>query len=292
MNQPETRVTEPYDFRRPTTLAREHSRVLENAFETFSRQWGTQLTANIRTRSQVTFDGVAMHTYDEYATSLPSATTMVLIDMGDEASKAILQYPATAALNWFSYMIGGSGTDDTTERTFTQLEQTLHGKLLEDLLEDVKYSLGQLVTVDMKVESTSHNSQFAQAAAPATLMVVAEFTVQTGDRTAAATLAIPAEILLNKLGDANPVVRDIDSKTLLAEGLSTVPVDVSLQLPAITVNAEDILRLTVGQELLLGHPTHRPLDVAVEGKILASAALGKNGKRLALLITDTKENQK
>lgn len=35
---------EAYDFRRPMTLAREHGRVFEMAFETFARQWGTQLT--------------------------------------------------------------------------------------------------------------------------------------------------------------------------------------------------------------------------------------------------------
>jgi flagellar motor switch protein FliM len=66
-----------YDFRRPTTLAREHSRVLEVAFETFARQWGTQLTANTRTRCLVSFRQVVMLSYNEYAASLPAATTMV-----------------------------------------------------------------------------------------------------------------------------------------------------------------------------------------------------------------------
>ena len=66
-----------YDFRRPTTLAREHSRVLELAFETFARQWGTQLTAKVRVLSQVECLSVQMQTYDEYAASLPATTAMV-----------------------------------------------------------------------------------------------------------------------------------------------------------------------------------------------------------------------
>uniref|UniRef100_UPI0037045857 hypothetical protein n=1 Tax=Vibrio cidicii TaxID=1763883 RepID=UPI0037045857 len=70
-----------YDFRRPTTLAREHSRVLELAFETFARQWATQLTAKVRVLSQVTCDSVAMQTYDEYAASLPATTAMVLCEL-------------------------------------------------------------------------------------------------------------------------------------------------------------------------------------------------------------------
>ena len=39
---------EVYDFRRPMTLAREHGRVLERAFETYARQWGNQLSARLR----------------------------------------------------------------------------------------------------------------------------------------------------------------------------------------------------------------------------------------------------
>ena len=54
-----------YDFRRPTTLAREHARILELAFETFARQWGTQLTAKIRVMCQVGFVSVQMQAYDD-----------------------------------------------------------------------------------------------------------------------------------------------------------------------------------------------------------------------------------
>ncbi len=79
MPAPETlpaidRVVELYDFRRPTTLAREHSRVLELSFDTFARQWGTQLTTKVRANTQVVFEHVSMKTYDEYASSLPPTT--------------------------------------------------------------------------------------------------------------------------------------------------------------------------------------------------------------------------
>ncbi|WP_235835466.1 MULTISPECIES: hypothetical protein [Arthrobacter] len=68
------RTVDVYDFRRPTTLPRQHSRVLEVAFETFARQWGTQLTAKVRVKSTVTLEQLIMQSYDEYASSLPSAS--------------------------------------------------------------------------------------------------------------------------------------------------------------------------------------------------------------------------
>ncbi|WP_235480316.1 flagellar motor switch protein FliM [Leifsonia sp. Leaf264] len=292
MNHPEEKVVEPYDFRRPTTLAREHSRVLENAFETFARQWGTQLTANIRSRSQVTFDFVAMNSYDEYASSLPGSTTMVLVDLGDDAAKGVIQFPATAAFGWFSHMLGGTGKHKEVERPFTPIESSMLKKLLDDLIEDVKYSLSQLIDYDVTVESVSHNSQFAQAAAPTELMVVSTFTAQTGEQSNIATIAIPSEILLRKLGTTNPVVKDEDTRTQMASQLADVPIEVSLQIPPVDTTGYDVLNLTVGQIIPLRHPASRPLDLAVDGHPLARAAFGKSGTRLACTITDIKENHR
>ena len=67
-------MIEVYDFSRPTTLARHQSRVLEVAFETFARQWGTELTAKVRVMSQVGFGQLTVQTYDAFAASLPSIT--------------------------------------------------------------------------------------------------------------------------------------------------------------------------------------------------------------------------
>ena len=53
-------VPEPYDFRRPMTLAREHGRVLEMAFETYARQWGTLLTSRLRVVAQATLESVEL----------------------------------------------------------------------------------------------------------------------------------------------------------------------------------------------------------------------------------------
>ncbi|MCG2802672.1 MAG: flagellar motor switch protein FliM, partial [Cellulomonas sp.] len=67
-----------YDFRRPLTLAREQSRRLEMAFERFARMWGTQLTSRLRVPYTVVADQLVLRTYDEYVSTLPSPTLMVL----------------------------------------------------------------------------------------------------------------------------------------------------------------------------------------------------------------------
>jgi flagellar motor switch protein FliM len=286
---PVERQVTTYDFRRPTTLAREHSRVLELAFETFARQWGTQLTANVRARSQVTFHGVTMHTYDHYAASLPSATTMLLCRIGDDAEKAVIQFPAVAVLTWLSHMLGGNGDHGQAERTLTSIEQQLLRALVDDLVDDLRYSLARVLPAEFEVDAIHQTSQFAQAAGTSTLMIVASFTVDCGDRSAPATLALPADAILPALGDANPVVATDRAAALVAAQLDLTPVPFAVQLTPVAVRPSDILHLAVGDVLPLGHPADAPMQVTVDGLPLGRAAIGRTGTRLACTIIDTLE---
>jgi flagellar motor switch protein FliM len=281
------KTVEVYDFRRPTTLAREHSRVLELAFETFARQWATQLTAKVRVLSQVTCEQVIMLSYDAYAASLPPTTAMVLCVLEDVMPKAIIQFPTSAALSWIGYMLGGHGASVSEERKFTQVEQALIRRLMDDALEDLRYSLGGLLQNSIRMDSFQYNSQFAQAAATNDLMIVATFDIRVGDGVAPATVAIPAEALLPQLGDANPTRTTAEAKELMEVQMAWAPVELALRLAVAKVMPSDILNLAVGDVLPIPHPQHRPLELAVDGRLMGHAAVGANGSRLACVVVGT-----
>ena len=278
---------EVYDFARPSTLAREHARVLELAFETFARQWGTQLTAKVRAVSQVTCEQVEMTTYDEYAASLPALTGMVLLPIDGVAAKGVLQVPLDAALTWVSHSLGASKPLPTPERTFTPIEQALVRRLVEDALDDLRYSLGGLLDQTVTAGAFQFNSQFAQAAQKSDLMIVASFEIRVGERVAAGTLALPAEAVLPQLVDRPADVSTADAKALLDAQLASVPVGVSLRFAPATVLPAQVLGLAVGDVLPLPHPQHRPLTISVDGEPVGTAAVGANGSRLAGVVVTT-----
>ncbi|MGP0224765.1 flagellar motor switch protein FliM [Paenarthrobacter sp. NCHU4564] len=286
------RTVDVYDFRRPTTLPRQHSRVLEVAFETFARQWGTQLTAKVRLKSTATLEHLSMQSYDEYSASLPSVTSMVLCRIEDTDSRLVIQFPATAALTWLSRMLGGSTDSAVPERKFTQIEYALLSRMVEEVLEDLKYSLGNLLTQSVTMDGIQYNSQFAQAAAPSELMIVAGFSVNVGGTQCTSTLAVPADVLLSRLGDVNPTVHSLDNEALVRAQLAQVPVDVAIQLTPAQVTPAQILTLAVGDVLPLPHLENRPFDVAINGTRLATAAAARHGSRAAAVIVTTEEHQR
>ncbi|MBB2924197.1 flagellar motor switch protein FliM [Cellulomonas cellasea] len=290
---------EAYDFRRPTTLAREHGRLLEMAFETFARQWGTQLTARLRVMSGVTFEGVALLSYDEYVRALPSTTAMVLCTVEQTRQTAVVQMPVSALMVWIDYLLGGNGVGDEREgRELTEIELTLVRDLLQHALGDLSYAFAALMPLDVSVRAVQYNPQFVQAVGASDSVLVATFTLASGEREDSATFMLPAELLLASLrANEGTDARTADERRAHALALveldaavQEVPVDVSVRFAPVTVSPRDVLGLTVGEVLPLSHPTTKPLDVVVDGVVLARAAAGNNGSRLACMVVTVEEN--
>jgi flagellar motor switch protein FliM len=275
---------EAYDFRRPTTLAREHSRILEAAFDSFARQWGTQLTAKVRVKSTATTESVIVQTYDEYVASLPTVTCMVRCVLGETPAKMVVQFPAPSALGWVARMLGGSSDKAGLERKLTPIEQALVKALVEEALDVLAYALGPLLPDEARVESIQYNSQFAQAAAPSDLMVVVTCGLQVGETTSAVTFAIPADTLLPQLGAVNPVASSENAAELTREQVARVPVEVAVRLASLAVTPEQVLGLAVGDTLALPHHSREPFHVTVAGQDLARAMVVRSGARAAARI--------
>ena len=201
------RSTEPelYDFRRPMTLPREHGRVLEMAFETFTRQWGTLLTSRLRVVTHVTLESLELRSYDEYVRSLPDMTSMVLCAVEQGRSTAVLQLPLDATMIWVDHLLGGPGiTTGQPERELTEIEWQLVRDLLKQALADLTYAFAAVCPLDVSVRGIQYNPQFVQAAAASEPVIVATFEVSVADRTSGATLMIPADVLLASLRAALP----------------------------------------------------------------------------------------
>src|SRR6185312_6157668 len=137
---------------------------------------------------------VSMASYDDYVAGLPPATTMVLCEAEGHEARTVIQFPAAAALNWISHMLGASTPTDVPERKFTRIESTLVSGLMGEALEDLHYSLGALLQRELSVAGIGHNSQFAQAATKSEIVIVAALHVRVGERGAPATIAVPAEM--------------------------------------------------------------------------------------------------
>src|SRR3954454_10509037 len=151
------------------TLPREHARMLEMAFGTFSRHWANQLVARLRVSVTSAGTEVKMCSYDEYVASLPTTTTVVLCSVEPGRRVALVQFPLDAALVWIDHMLGGPGTPGAVpERELTEIEQALIMELLRRTLADLNYSFAAIVRLEAEFKQIQYTPQFVQAAEAST----------------------------------------------------------------------------------------------------------------------------
>lgn len=298
--RPPGRAREPevFDFRRRVTLGREDARHLEIALGRFARHWGTQLATRLRAVVQVGFEDLLVRSYDEYASDLPTPTLMMLCDVGKGRQTAALQVPLATTFVWVDHLVGGRGLGDAREeRELTDIETTLVRDLLQATCDDLAYSFTGVVPLTVAVRGIAYNPQFAQAMAGSDSVLVARFSVRVGARTDVATLMLPADLVLGALHEAErddvavPVEDEerAETATRVAETVLDAPVELVVRLAPATVRPRDVLALAPGDVLPLSHPASRPLEVVVEEKVLARAALGSTGRRLACQIIHVEE---
>src|SRR5690625_5223266 len=171
------------------TLARDHARLLEVAFGTFSRQWANQLLAQVRVGSQGRLDQVSMRSYEEYITSLPTRTTMMLFAAGQSRRPALLDFPHEAALASVHHLIGGHGSHSSApERDLSEIEQQLIGQLMTRVLAHLDYAFSGVTKMYPYFRRIQHSPQLLQATAASTAVIVASFTLTVDEEEVAASL--------------------------------------------------------------------------------------------------------
>lgn len=283
------------------TLAREHSRAVEMASETFARQWGTQLTSRMRVLCGVTVEGVEMLSYDEYIATLSDPTAMVVSSVQHSRAVAVLQIPLETTLLWIDYLLGGPGlVGAVAPREHTEIETTLLTDMLQANLGDLRYAFAAVTPLDVRIKSFQYSPQFAQLVPASEPVIVISFAVTSGERTDRATLMIPAEAMLDSLraGEHADVRTDeerdaaVFAKERVLATMQTVPVDVSVRLRPLSISPRDVVDVEVGEVIMLNHSVSRPLDVVVDGKVLAHAVAGANGRQLACQVVDFEENER
>jgi flagellar motor switch protein FliM len=285
---------EPYDFRRPTKLSREHIRTLQIAYETFARQYTTILTTTLRAVSQVSLLSIEQLTYDEYIASLSSPTIVAMFSIDPLPGTAILEFSLSTAMACIDHMLGGSGGPQP-QRPLTDIEAPLLHGLIDRTLGELRYAFETIVTLKPQMTTIEYNPQFAQAGATSDAVIVASFEMRVGSEECVATICLPFGSILPKLqsdpsatvlSEAQRLAREVAYRNVVL-GLEGAPIEVTVQFQSVRMHPVDLVGLQPGDVVPLTHPTSAPLAVTTAGITFAFAVPGAKGNRLACLVVQS-----
>jgi len=285
-----TPAPEPYDFRRPAAIPRDRVRRLEDAFDVFANRWSTTLGARLHGEVTVESTGVAVLDYREIVDRLGDDDALVVCAVPGADARGLLRIPVPALLGWVARMLGAAPTATPSRTMLTAIEQSVVRLMLEGTFDDLRYAFTGFLPIDLSIVSFPPSPRLASAARPDDAMLVAAFTVSVdGSRTTFA-LALPA-VAVTPGAEEHAAPAADDPAALLRAQITAVPVDLALRLRPAPVSPATVLGLAVGDVLTLPHAQHRPLDLAVDGQVVAHAAIGTQSGNLACVVVDLEETE-
>ncbi len=286
-------AVQPHDFRHAEMLERGHHHAVTTVFENFAKQGAAALTAMLREQCTLALESMEQATWEDLAEQLGDGNHFLTFALPPLPGHAVLTVPANDALALVDLRLAGSGDDDYPDRGLTEIEQELFNPVVAGLLDELSKALSRLQVTVPELGVHESSAQFVSVASGTEMCLTARFAFTVGGRPACSILLCFPYLMVRHLvetmrrGPARPEGGSATVSSLtVRRRLQEVPVDLILQFPSFTTTPDSLMHLAVGDELHLGLPTDRPLELRAEGLLVALATIGRTGVRKACSITE------
>lgn len=299
----DTRKIKIYDFKRPDKFSKEQIRTVSIMHETFARLTTTALSAQLRSMAHVHVASVDQLTYEEFIRSIPTPTTLAVINMDPLKGNAILEIDPAITFSIIDRLFGGQGHASKVQRDLTDIEQSVMEGIIVRILANMREAWTQVIDLRPRLGQIETNPQFAQIVPPSEMVVLVTLETKIGEEEGMMNFCIPyitIEPIISKLSSQfwfSSVRGSSTSQYLgvLKEKLSTVDMDLVAEIGSINLPIRDVLSLKVGDIVRLSNvQVGDPLTINVGNKKKFYCQPGVIGKKMAVQVIgkiDQAENE-
>ena len=297
----DTRRIKIYDFRRPDKFSKEQIRTVSNMHETFARLTTTSLSAQLRTLVHVHVASVDQLTYEEFIRSIPTPTTLAVINMDPLKGNAVLEIAPEITFIVIDRVFGGSGdTGGKVNRDLTDIEQSVMEGIIVRILANMREAWTQVIDLRPRLQQIETNPQFAQIVPPSEMVILVTLEIKIGEEAGMMNICIPyitIEPIVSKLSSSfwfSSVRRSSTTQYLgtLKEKLADVEMELVADIGSINVPIRDVLSLRTGDVIRLNTiKVGEPLTLSVGSKKKFYCQPGVVGKKVAVQIIEKIDEQ-
>ena len=296
----DTRKIKIYDFKRPDKFSKEQIRTVSIMHETFARLTTTSLSAQLRTMVHVHVASVDQLTYEEFIRSIPTPTTLAVINMDPLKGNAVLEIDPAITFSMIDRLFGGTGQGAKVSRDLTDIEQSVMEGIIVRILANMREAWTQVIDLRPRLGHIETNPQFAQIVPPSEMVVLVTLETKVAEEEGMMNFCIPyltIEPIISKLSSQfwfSSVRRSSTTQYLgtLKEKLSDVDMDVVAEIGTINMPIRDVLALRTGDVVRLSSVrVGDPLSLSVGNKKKFLCQPGVVGKKIAVQIISKLEQQ-
>ncbi len=296
----DTRKIKLYDFKRPDKFSKEQLRTVSNMHETFARLTTTSLSAQLRSLVHVHVASVDQPTYEEFIRSIPTPTTLAVVNMDPLKGNAVLEIDPAITFCMIDRLFGGRGVSTANKnRDLTDIEQSVMEGIIVRILANMREAWTQVIDLRPRLGQIETNPQFAQIVPPSEMVVLITLEIKVGDEEGMMNFCIPyltIEPIISKLSSQfwfSSVRRSSTTQYLgtLKEKLASVDMELVAEVGSINLPIKDVLSLRTGDIVRLSNTrVGDPLILSVGNKKKFYCQPGVVGKKMAVQVTGKLED--
>jgi flagellar motor switch protein FliM len=289
----DTRKIKIYDFKRPDKFSKEQIRTVSIMHETFARLTTTSLSANLRSLVHVHVASVDQLTYEEFIRSIPTPTTLAIINMDPLKGNAILEIDPAVTFSIIDRLFGGTGEGTKAQHELTDIETSVMEGIIVRILGNMREAWSQVIDLRPRLGQIDTNPQFASIVPPTEMVVLVTLETKVGDVEGMMNFCIPyitIEPIIGKLSAQywySSVRRGTTTENLniLKDKLANVDVNVVAEIGKIPIPVRDVLALRIGDMVRLYNVrVGDPFSLNIGNKKKFLCRPGVIGKKMAVQI--------
>jgi len=289
----DTRKIKIYDFKRPDKFSKEQIRTISMMHETFARLTTTSLSAQLRSMVHVHVASVDQLTYEEFIRSIPTPTTLAVINMDPLKGNAILEIDPAVTFSIIDRLFGGTGEGTKAPHELTDIETSVMEGIIVRILGNMREAWTQVIDLRPRLGQIDTNPQFAQIVPPTDMVVLVTLETKVGDVEGMINFCIPyltIEPIIGKLSTQfwfSTVHRGTTTENLnvLKEKLANVDVNVVAEIGKINLPVREVLALQIGDVIQLYNTrVGDPYSLNIGNKKKFLCRPGVIGKKMAVQV--------
>ncbi len=293
-----TRRAVLYDFKHPNLISKEQMRLLENIHETFSRNFGVFLSAQLRMIVEIELLAIDQLLYSEFVMSIAPPGCLYVVKMNNPEGEAILELSPSLVIFIVEKLFGGKGGFSAAiSRPISAIEQRIMRKVIDRAALEMNNVWSPITDIQVDITGFESNPEFIQIVPSAEPVVVVSLQVKIHDNKTLMNFCYPYRWLSEMVG--HPDVQDklqfgiseasMEERSLMEDHLSKITIDLRASLGNATMTIQDFIHLQLGDLLILDSKPNQENTVYVRETPAFKGIVGRQDKNRAVLITDVSE---
>jgi flagellar motor switch protein FliM len=192
-----------YDFKRPDRFSKEQIQTMSMIHEIFARHATLILTSRFKMPCHIRVASVDQLTYEEFIRSIPTPTTMAVIDLnGPRMNQAVMEIDPETSFALIDRAFGGNERYIKLRHELTRLEWIVMTDVINGLLESMMEGWVQIIDLRLrpKINHTDTNPSYINIVPPTEMIALITLEANIGGVEGMINICYPYRCLYGIIG--------------------------------------------------------------------------------------------